>query len=292
MNSSSHCAPDRESHYRKYKSCLTLQELQKFAVDYNQTQAKEKQIPKSKMGTYKTLLPALETSIKYSGKCSVGRVDKCVVDMSGKFTERFRPKQPSTWKLNKNEWLSTTNIETVMNQYDKAYKNFQFLGVHAKDFAAPISKNANNKDVCVSRNMCQFIEQLKTNSIKCKRFGCVFNLDDHDEPGSHWVSLFCDLRENSPKYGVCYYDSVGDRSPKEIAKFMKMIKPNDKNFKVQRNTKQQQFQNSECGVFSMMFIILCLNNPNESYLNTISRMYVDKKDILINQQRQFLYRTD
>ena len=40
----------------------------------------------------------------------------------------FRPKMPSDWEKNSREWLSTLDIENVLNQYEKKYKNFLFIG--------------------------------------------------------------------------------------------------------------------------------------------------------------------
>ena len=40
----------------------------------------------------------------------------------------FSPKSPESWKNNKNEWLSSTDIERVMKQYEKSYNCFDFIG--------------------------------------------------------------------------------------------------------------------------------------------------------------------
>jgi hypothetical protein len=53
-----------------------------------------------------------------------------------------------------------------------------------------------------------------------KRYiGVVFNLDPHDAPGSHWVSMFVNLTNG----GVYYYDSVGKFPGKEVVSLMKRI---------------------------------------------------------------------
>lgn len=284
MSQISHCSPDRETHYSKYRSCLTLSELKTLAKKKNATLPEKLKIPDNKMKSYKTILPVLKRTVCKGND----RVDKCLVDSTGYFTDRFRPSQPSTWKMDKNEWLTNLDIERVMNQYDKAYKDYKFLGVWSRDFASK-QKNTNT---CVSRQLCQYWDELKNGAFKFKRFGIVFNLDKHTGPGTHWVSVFCDLRHKSPKYGICYYDSVGEAPPKEIQEFMKSLKPNDPKFAIVHNTRQQQYGNSECGVFSMMFIILCLQNQKESYQESIKRMFVDKKDEKINNQRDILFRKD
>ena len=42
--------------------------------------------------------------------------------------------------------------------------------------------------------------------------GIVFNLDPHDKPGSHWVSMYVDLNNG----GIYYFDSYGYKPLKEI----------------------------------------------------------------------------
>jgi len=42
--------------------------------------------------------------------------------------ESFAPESPPEWKKNPNEWLSSVDIMKVMKQYEKAYKNFDFMG--------------------------------------------------------------------------------------------------------------------------------------------------------------------
>ena len=39
----------------------------------------------------------------------------------------FKPKIPKTWIKEKNTWLTTTDIENVIFQYEKAIKDFKFL---------------------------------------------------------------------------------------------------------------------------------------------------------------------
>lgn len=310
----SHCSPDRETSFKKNKSCLNLKELQQVATRYNTKQLQGSQIPTSKMKTIKSIIPALQSALCSSNSSNshshssaaktvktvntvktVKTVDKCVLsakhdlDLNSSLTERFRPEQPSSWKKNKNEWLSSRDIENVMKQYEKAYKNFQFLGVYSIDFAAPLD----NTNVCVSRQMCKFMDDLskKTLNKSIKRFAVVFNLDTHDGPGSHWVSMYCDLRPTSKKYGAFYYDSVGDKHPKEVSRFFQYIKSyvQDDNFKLAYNKKQQQFQNSECGVFSMAFIIQCLQEQSKSYIQCIDNIPVDKQDSKINNLRNILF---
>lgn len=284
----SHCAPERENYFKKHKSCLTLKELQNVANQYNQSNQLTNPIPKSRMQKQDDLTSALKNAYK----CKEDRVDKCILHKNKNIRnlkDKFRPIQPYKWKENKNEWLSSVEIEEAMKQYEKAYKTFQFLGVYSIDFAKPL----NNTGVCVSREMCKFIDDLKKKQLNknIKRFGLVLNLDKHNEPGSHWVSIYCDLRPNSKKFGVFYYDSVGDKYTKEVKEFFDYIKNfvSSNKFIVSYNKKQQQFQNSECGVFAMTFIIKCLSHDDKTFSQCIDEIPTDKHDHKINNLRNELF---
>ena len=50
------------------------------------------------------------------------------------FQDSFKPYQPDKWEKNPNTWLSTIDINRVMEQYEDAYPNFQYLGANPIDF--------------------------------------------------------------------------------------------------------------------------------------------------------------
>ena len=68
-----------------------------------------------------------------------------------KLDKDLKPVYPSSWNSNKNEWLSTSNIEKVCNQFEDKYNDFMFLGAVPIDFD---TKLANNK--CVVNDLCKF----------------------------------------------------------------------------------------------------------------------------------------
>ena len=43
------------------------------------------------------------------------------------YLKSFAPRSPAEWKLNPNEWLSSTDINSVMKQYEKTYECFKFM---------------------------------------------------------------------------------------------------------------------------------------------------------------------
>ena len=157
----------------------------------------------------------------------------------------FRPKGPA----GKFEWLSTFNIDDVMRQYEKIHKDFKFLGTFPMDF--------DSLEYTGMKNM-QFDKLYKGGK---KKIGLVLNLDDHNQTGSHWVALYSDLGKSD----VFYFDSYGSNPEPRVRKLMrrisrdlKKINPNA-NVTSDYNRTRHQYKNSECGVYSMNFIIRMLD---------------------------------
>uniref|UniRef100_A0A6C0B818 Ubiquitin-like protease family profile domain-containing protein n=1 Tax=viral metagenome TaxID=1070528 RepID=A0A6C0B818_9ZZZZ len=173
----------------------------------------------------------------------------------------FAPDHPEEWKKNPDEWLSNYDILEVLEQYEKTHDNFKFIGPTPMDFdSRPHKKDGK----CVWEEMCGF--SLDKLNPKIKKIGIVFNLDDHDEPGSHWVSLFIDLEDAF----MFYFDSAGDDVTVEVKKFMDRVKDQWSkkyplaNMKIYKNHPfEHQKQNTECGMYSLFFIITLLTHQIE-----------------------------
>jgi Ulp1 family protease len=106
---------------------------------------------------------------------------------------------------------------------------------------------------CVERELCEF--SLKDNLDKGKkRFGAVFNLDKHDQPGSHWVSLFISVDDAA----IVFFDSALGGVPPEISTFVKRIQSEatilGKSLNFYTNTSEHQKGDTECGMYSIYFI--------------------------------------
>ena len=198
----------------------------------------------------------------------------------------FRPKRPESWTSEKRKWLNTNDIEKVLKQYEEKYKDFKFLGPSPIDF----DKRLNN-NICVLNDLCNFSMKELINNGKYK-LGVVFNLDPHDESGSHWVSMFSDFKKGN----IYFFDSYGNKNNyekncsfggcvPEISKLMERIKeqgnelcddnnyPNIQNrFKIFINDNQHQHKGSECGMYSIYYITKFLEGKtfNEVSNNKIS----------------------
>ena len=186
-------------------------------------------------------------------------IDKSLIDLY------YKPLKPD----GKYKWLKTSDINKVLAQFELLYDNFIFMGAIPIDFDI-VSKEYANIDIC----------KLKNNGIT--KIGCVFNLDKHNQKGSHWVSLFIDL---NIKY-IGYFDSVGVCPPPlEVIKLMnKICIQADKCAKIKLTQKcnkvRHQYGNSECGVYSLYFIYQCL----------LGKTFEEVANVPISDEKVNLYR--
>lgn len=167
----------------------------------------------------------------------------------------FAPYSPPEWKENPNEWLSNIDILNVLRQYEEKYENFEFIGPSPIDFDTKVNTN----EKCIEQDVCTL--SLKTQlKNKKNKIAIVFNLDRHDEPGSHWVSLFIDLECNF----IFYFDSAGNPIPNEIKVLKDRLIKEAKGMHIKikyydNNGTDHQKGNSECGMYSLFFIITMLD---------------------------------
>ena len=169
-------------------------------------------------------------------------------------TTYLRPERPEKWKEDPDMWLDSTNIENVMKQYEDAYSNFEFMGPFPIDFAAPdpYDKSKEGKH-CLIKEICSL---RVTDAIKngTQYIGIIYNLDPHFKDGSHWVANFIDI----PRHKCYYFDSYGYEPPKQVARFMKWLTTQDPKMSLGYNAHRFQHKDSECGMYSLYFIIRML----------------------------------
>ena len=167
------------------------------------------------------------------------------------FKEDFAPIAPDTWKTNPTAWLSNIDILHVLQQYEKVYKCFKFIGPSPIDF---YSKYENGQ--CIWKDICT-LDIHKLLKEGKNKIGFVFNTDPHDEDGEHWISLFVNLKKKE----IYFFDSVGNEIPKEINTLVSNIKKQGSQmvppilFNFKENTIKHQSGDTECGVYSLYFII-------------------------------------
>jgi len=165
----------------------------------------------------------------------------------------LRPRQPKSWQKDPDQWLDNFNILAVMKQYEEAYPWFKFLGVFPIDFSAPDPYKKGGQPTCLYKEICD-LNLTKEYNKGVRGIGMVFNLDPHFKSGSHWVSLYINL-ENIKKPGIYYNDSYGYAVPKLIARLMRSFRLQIKTCELGFNARRFQYGDSECGMFSLYFLI-------------------------------------
>lgn len=90
---------------------------------------------------------------------------------------------------------------------------------------------------------------------KYKKIGFIINLDKSSEPGSHWNSIFIDLKND---HSVEYYDSFGRGVPIDIKNDLKKLVDNvQKGLILKFKENKIKFQSDHthnCGFFAINFL--------------------------------------
>lgn len=252
-----HCAPSASTLDRSF-SCFSLSELKIIASTINDFIENNKEVCKGDsvctFGKKKIQIPEINDEMGsdaaiikkklwyeiYSYLLPVCSLESCWVDTTilndiqdAKLRNqlKFFTIKPKMREMS-NYWLSTTDINYVMRQYSKLYPQFYYVGTEASDF--------------YKFKTIKFDKWSKYDKI-----GMVLNHDTTDEPGSHWVALLID---NNLKT-IEYYDSVGDAPIYEIQLFINKLKKHFVHYTLLTNKKTHQRENSECGVYSIYFLV-------------------------------------
>ena len=265
-------------------TCYSEDDLYKLRNLWN-VRHSDAQIKSNDLKTIWTLLQKNLQNVCSKESCWLNQ--KFVDDKSSKdLTSSFAPMAPASWKRKPNEWLSSTDILKVMKQYEKAYKCFEFMGPSPIDYD---TKQMYGE--CVWQELCEFNLQEQINKGKTK-IGVSFNLDPHDRGGSHWVSMFINIKKKT----IFYFDSAGEKSPPQIMKFANTIITQGKslgmNFTFDQNHPvEHQYGNTECGIYSLFFIVHMLEDKITShYLKThiLKDKYMEKfRKVYFNQDKLF-----
>ena len=194
-----------------------------------------------------------------------GKVDKKELENT------FRPVKPIEWNQNKYQWLSTTDISQVMKQYENLYHDFIFIGPVPMDFDRKVPYLLN---MCVSDDLCNINISKLLKKDKTK-IGIIFNLDNHDQSGSHWVSMYVDLLKGS----IYYFDSYGNPPKQEVKKLIDRIKTQGNDLIVKNKLDTKKFP-------STVFDFKKINNKTIEILNNTqiagnNIKYEIKKDDLL-----------
>lgn len=211
----SYCSPKSNSNK---DTCFNDTLLEQIVKEYNR-QYPENNIDESLSNSEKIEL------IRKSLKNETGCDDEWCLSNSTSLSkyrkqinDSFRPPVPKNWNVQKRTWLNTLDIFAILSQYEEAYPEFNFISVSPIDFDTLISRKYGYKKDCVDEELCSLDlnDEAKT---KITKLGAVFNLDKHDQGGSHWVCFFTNLILGE----AYYYDSVANKIPIEVVNFMERL---------------------------------------------------------------------
>ena len=268
------CSPGREKSYASHKTCFSKAQLQAICVQL--------QIKTNKTDNKKAIWSAIND--KMASKCKDERCWIQFVQIDASVSHK--PQQPISWTNNPHNWLDSDDLKHVMTQYESKYKTFKFIGVLPIDFNSPRDIYS---DVCVRDELCD----INLSTMKQKQFGIIFNMDRHDQSGSHWVCAYVNLNPKNKNYGFNYFDSGARAIPEQINTFAKKVRLDEKqkgtikNFCIRYSKTQKQFGKSECGMFCLYFLTQCLKGVSFS---TIDKEAISDEHMYSLRNKMFMKR--
>jgi len=268
------------------ESCFSIEALRKIADKWNATHPNMK-IDYSESTTGKSLWHSISNAM--NAKCTnevCWLKQEFIKDTSlqNELLKSFKPLMPKKWEENPREWLNTIDIRDVMNQYEIKHVDFEFIGPVPMDFDSKVGFGQ-----CVINELCNISLKLLLDNGKNK-IGIIFNLDKHNEPGSHWVAMYANIPLDKNTQGeICYWDSYGVKPNSEVVVLMNRLQKqaNELNKKVviKINKNRHQYKNTECGVYCIYFLTSFLEGkPFEKIVENIvsdDNMFEKRKDFFI-----------
>lgn len=232
-------------------SVFDEEEIARLCAVYNREHPKE--TPIQCKGSAEDVWRELQRRL--GAQCKTGRAE-CIVSSLLR-----RPRAPKEWQLNREEWLSSDDIDAVEKNYTDVFADYFYVGAVPMDFDL---QDETRK--CIVSTLCSMkLPELYKKGKE--RIGIVVNTDPHDGPGQHWVAVFCDLRRELEYPRVTYFDSYAHHPEPEIKKLMKRWKDqwdvtgvHAKPMKMTFNTTRHQYKDSECGMYCLYFHYACLMN--------------------------------
>lgn len=202
-------------------------------------------------------------------------------------------------------WLSNYDIDDVIIKYEHKYNKFKFLGSAPIDFrrkrhgtcTLDLFSNSDKSWLSFDNNRkvkyCNFDPSIYKDKT---HFGIVFNTDNFDGPGKHWMSLYFCIDEKNPC--ILFFDSAVTYTEghSEVNGFIKNIEkmyPKLK-FVIKKNKTKHQTSNSECGMYSIYFLLTMLDAELSENKKHTALKFFDKyfdSNTTIPDKIMILYRT-
>ena len=210
----------------------------------------------------------------------------------------FKPSGPS----DSFDWLSNSNIDQVLDQVERKYKDKKFLHIpfQMRDFEKTKMTNEDVRSAkerlspfdlerVLMKNLANidFAEKYK---LGIRRFGVVFNTDASVGRGQHWYSLYGDM--STTPIVIEYFNSSGEQPQSEIQIWLDMTKHRlqkdlGKDVKVVVCAKQHQTDEHSCGAYALYYIMSRLSGiPYQTFHDTLV------PDELMHKFRKHLFRRE
>ena len=270
MKSKSTCAPNTNVKDTDC-TCFTKEHLLIIADEWNKYST-----PKIKVSKKMKKCQIWERMTQIINTHSKCKNEQCWLDLSKlsfisrkvKEEDIFKPLYPNEWfskvslwgvQDSTKTWLTSTNINKVMKQYQKD-GDFEFLGVVPIDFE---SQSGLFGSSCVAssyaaRKLCSFsLDNLKKDTT---HFGFVINTGKDGTEGEHWIAMYCSLKRKR----IIFFDSTGHSMPQPLHRFKEKLELQGRKkgiaFKFMESKKEFQAPGTaECGVYAIHFLVKMLH---------------------------------
>ena len=201
------------SHHLKYDglSCYNLDQLKSIASDLNKNlklgkiSGKQFKILDDK----KYLIKNIDNILKSCNGNQVCWLTKNFISNPEKYKNTFRPQGTKE----QYDWLSTIEINNLMEQYELKHKHFKFGGAIPRD-VLKIKYPLMNTNI--------IIKDLELRDLLDKNkyiLAYIYNLDESWQSGSHWVALYCNFKTCE----IYFFDSYGIRPHKDIRNMIRKL---------------------------------------------------------------------
>ena len=274
INKVDKCAPCKKKN-NEFKTCYSKDSLIKIAKELNKKFKNKEQIQinnQSKRKLWEHIQKRLSSICDNDEYCwkkqsFIKKLKDTEIEM---YT--FKPEYPKEWLKDKYTWLNTYDIYYVMKQYERVFNDFIFVG--------PIPSD------CPTKIHCELskLDLMKLKKNKIYKIGIIYNLDLSHQPGSHWIAVYIDNKNNE----INIYDSQVGTGTSLIRKFIGKIYEHYQRNNIEPiviyNDTRHQYAGSECGMYSMNFILERLHGKT---MYEISQMKIPDEDM--NHLRKILY---
>ena len=231
---------------------LDPKEVENLRKVYNEEHPNEPPIPPNGGGKGSEIVWN-QIQKRMQNSCKTGRAE-CIISHMLR-----RPVGPKSWNVNPEEWISSEEVNSIEKQFEKVFAEYKHVGTFPIDF----DKHTKTGQ-CLVDTLCS----TDLRSIYNKGYhqlGLIFNTDVSTGPGQHWVAVFCDISPELEFPRMTYFDSYAHKPEKQIQVLMRRWKKqwdaanlHSQPMKLTYNGTRHQYEDSECGVYSIYFHYCCL----------------------------------